>query len=161
MPEQVPLLLESFFVENLTYQARQNFDRTQPPNESVRVDVKALSHKDDANRFMTRLHVSVGLPESRNPRCELNMDLVGFFVLPPGVTGDLRNAMIALNAPSILYGVARQIVAETTGNGPWGKVFLQTVNFAHAQNAAAHAKKQPRASAVEPIVCDRPRATKK
>ncbi len=109
---------------------------------------------------MVRLEVKVGQQESSNARCELNLRLVGFFVLPEGVDAGTKLAMHSQNGPSILYGVARQIVAETTGNGPWGKVFLPTMNFVAA--AGGRAAAQPEQVEPEPTaVADRPASKKR
>jgi len=160
MRPRAPLELESFFVEALSYRAREGFDLRQKPLERVDATTNSLQHKDDPNRFMVRLEVKVGQQESSNARCELNLRLVGFFVLPEGVDAGTKLAMHSQNGPSILYGVARQIVAETTGNGPWGKVFLPTMNFVAA--AGGRAAAQPEQVEPEPTaVADRPASKKR
>jgi preprotein translocase subunit SecB len=157
-PPQTPLQLESFFVEALTYRAREGFDLRQVPLERVDVNVNSLQHKDSPNRLMVRLEVKIGQQESSNARCELDLRLVGFFVLPEGLDAGLKAAMHSQNAPSILYGVARQIVAETTGNGPWGKVFLPTMNFVAAAGGKAGTAQPAPKEQDAPVVSDKPSA---
>ncbi|MCX6842614.1 MAG: protein-export chaperone SecB [candidate division WOR-3 bacterium] len=161
MNPQVPLQLESFFVEALTYRAREGFDVKLPPCERVDVTPNVLLHKETPSRFMVRLEVRVGQQESSNARCELDLRLVGFFVLPEGLEPKIRAAMLVQNAPSILYGVARQVVTETTSNGPWGKVFLPTMDFvamaANQARTAVAAKTKPDC----PVVSDKPASTKR
>ena len=156
MPPQVPLQLENYFVESLTFQAKPGFDRSKPHSEQLDVKFSPLAHKEDPNRMMVRLDVAVAQRGSVNPPCELSLTLVGFFVLPDGLDEGMKSAMITLNAPSILYGVARQIVAETTGNGPWGKVFLPTFNFIDMTQKPLPSKASARAAAGVPVVSDKP-----
>lgn len=155
-PPQTPLQLESFFVEALTYRAREGFDLRQVPLERVDVNVNSLQHKDSSTRFMVRLQVKIGQQESSNARCHLDLMLVGFFVIPEGLAPEMKMAMHGQNAPSILYGVARQIVAETTGNGPWGKVFLPTMNFVAAAGAKAGTARPASSEQDAPVVSDKP-----
>jgi preprotein translocase subunit SecB len=159
-PPQTPLQLESFFVEALAYRAREGFDLRQAPLERVDVNVNSLQHKDSSTRFMVRLQVKVGQQESSNARCDLDLMLVGFFVIPEGLPPEMKTAMHGQNAPSILYGVARQIVAETTGNGPWGKVFLPTMNFVAASGGRVTAQPE-QAEEVAASAADRPPSKKR
>ena len=156
MPD-VPLQLESFFVESLTYRARQEFDRKRPPLESVTPSVVGpFVHRDSKLRFMTRLEVKVEQREYMNSRCELEVTLVGFFRLVAKLDKGTEGAMVAQNAPAILYGIARQLVAETTGNGPWGKVFLPTFDFTRPKTTAPHAVSQ-----ADVVARDAPRRAKR
>lgn len=156
MSLQTPLQLESYFVEQLTYEARQGFDQAKPPHEQLDVNVEAKQHRQARDRIMVRLRLTLGAGESRNPRCLLDLRLVGFFVLAAGLEEKLRNAMISQNAPSILYGIARQIVAETAGNGPWGKIFLGTANFAAMSTGAPQTAVSAQSKSRPPVAHDRP-----
>ncbi len=161
MEARTPLQLEAFFTEALSYQARQGFDATRAPRERVDVSHSEFALKDAPNHIMVRLKVRIGQQEEWNARCELELKLVGFFRLPEELDPRLSDAMRTQNAPSILYGVARQIVAETTGNGPWGKVFLPTVNFVAMAAKKAPPVRPARAAADSPVVSDRPASAKR
>jgi preprotein translocase subunit SecB len=154
------LLLEAYHVESLSYRMREGFDQKQLPLERVDVKSDSFLRKDAPNRFMVRLEVKVGQKDGSNARCELDLKVVGFFALADGLDQPMQLAMHSQNAPSILYGVARQIVAETTGSGPWGKVFLPTMNFVAASGGRAAA--QPEQVAPEATtVADRPASRKR
>ncbi|MEO0050518.1 MAG: protein-export chaperone SecB [candidate division WOR-3 bacterium] len=123
-----PLLhLDGFFIERLNYQALPTFNREQPPRETLSVDYSI--NKGRENSYMLRLTIELGKGVEDNARCQLHLSIIGFFTIEEEIDERTRVNMLFLNAPSILYGIARQVVAETTGNGPWGKVFLPTVNF--------------------------------
>ena len=156
MNPQVPLQLEAYHVESLSYRMREAFDQKQVPLEQVDVKSDSFQHKDSPNRFMVRLEVKVGQKDGSNARCELDLSVVGFFVLPEGLDRTMQLAMHGQNAPSILYGVARQVVAETTGNGLWGKVFLPTMNFVAAAGGKVDAAQQAPKEQDAPVASDKP-----
>jgi preprotein translocase subunit SecB len=153
-----PLQLNAFFVENLTYRATPSpeFDPSKKPEERHSVDHNVTPN--DAGGFTVRLVVQVTAEPGRNCRGRLSLTLIGFFTLAEGTDEKLKNVLLNQNAPSILYGIARQIVAETTGNGPWGKIFLGTTNFVEVVKAKA--KPAVAARTGNSIVSDKPRARK-
>ncbi len=161
MDPQVPLQLESFFVEALSYRARETFDLKQKPLERVDVTTTSLQRNDAPTRFMVRMQVKIGQQGSSNARCDLDLRLAGFFALPEGLDKTMQLAMHSQNAPSILYGVARQVVAETTGNGPWGKVFLPTMSFVAAAKGAVGIPRSEPTDHEAAVVSDKPATTKK
>ena len=156
MNPQVPLQLEAYHVESLSYRMREGFDQKQVPLERVDVKSDSFQHRDSLNRFMVRLEVKIGQKDGSNARCELDLRVIGFFVLPEGLDKTMQLAMHGQNAPSILYGVARQIVAETTGNGPWGRVFLPTMNFVAAAGGKAGAAQPAPSEQGASVVSDKP-----
>jgi preprotein translocase subunit SecB len=152
-----PLLLNVFFVENLSYRAAltSEFDPTKKSEELHGVDYDVTPN--GAGGFTVRLRVQVSAEPGKNCRGRLKLSLIGFFTLADGIDERLKNVMLTQNAPSILYGIARQIVAETTGNGPWGKIFLGTVNFLELAQAKDRAKPEGTPQAENPVVSDKPR----
>jgi preprotein translocase subunit SecB len=155
-----PLLLNAFFVESLTYRAAPapEFDLTKKPKERHSVDYNVVPN--DAGGFTVRLGVQVGAEPGQNCRGRLTLSLIGFFTLGEGTDEKLKNVMLNQNAPSILYGIARQIIAETTGNGPWGKIYLGTVDFIEVAKAKERARPVT-AQADNPVVSDKPRTQKR
>ena len=83
--------------------------------------------------------------------------LWGQFLFAPDASQELMDTLVPLNQLSILYGVARGIVAVCTGTSPAGSFTLPTVNFhklieAKQQATQAHVgppKKRRRAIAAK------------
>ncbi len=124
-----PLQLSNYFIEKLEYEALQGFNPATPAAEELVVDPDVYPIPNKPHDYMVRLRVSlVGSPRS-NSRCRLHFSLVGFFHVAEQAPKKLRDQMVFGNAPLILFGIARQVAAETTANGPYGKVILGTVNF--------------------------------
>ena len=160
-----PLQLSNYFVEKLDYEALPGFNMAQPGTEALAVDPDVYPIPDKPHEFMVRLRVSLAGPPKSNSRCRLSFSLVGFFHVDEKASEKLRNEMVFGNAPLVLFGIARQVAAEATANGPYGKVILGTVNFTEVfkRKAAAGRDKLPDAVADAPNrqVHAKPRRPKK
>jgi preprotein translocase subunit SecB len=129
MSERPPLLLSNYFIEKLDYEAMPGFNPAEPGAEVMAVDPDVYPVPDKPDTFMVRLRVALTGPPKSNSRCRLSLSLVGFFQVDAKAPEKLRSDTIFGNAPLILFGIARQVAAETTANGPYGKIILGTVNF--------------------------------
>jgi len=58
-----------------------------------------------------------------------SMQIIGFFEVHPKWPKAKVEELVKINGPSVLYGAAREILAYTTGRGPWGSILLPSVNF--------------------------------
>jgi preprotein translocase subunit SecB len=151
---QPPLLLSNYFVEKLEYEALPGYNPAVPGAEELVVDPDVYPVHDKPNVYMVRLRVALVGPPKSNSRCRLSFRLVGFFHVDEKATEKLRNEMVFGNAPLILFGIARQVAAETTANGPYGKVILGTVNFVEIFRRKATAVQESAAASFK--VSDKP-----
>lgn len=83
-------------------------------SENYRVDMQVLVGKAAAAR---------GFPY------RMRLRLSGIFSFAPATPPNVRERMINVNGPAILYGVARGVVGEATATGPRGKYVLPSINF--------------------------------
>ena len=127
--QKPPLLLSNYFVEALEYVALRAFNPAAAGEEVLSVDPDIYPIPDKPHDFMVRLRVALAGPPNSNSRCRLSFSLVGFFHVDENVPEKVKNEMVFGNAPLILFGIARQVAAEITANGPYGKIILGTVNF--------------------------------
>jgi len=154
-----PLLLSNYFVEKLHFEALPKFDPNLPDAGAMSVDPDVFNVPNQPHDYMVRLGVSLSAPAGSNTRCRLNFSLIGFFRVDEAVPDKLRNEMVYGNAPLILFGIARQLAAEITANGPYGKVILGTVNFTEIFRRKA-AEAAPKAAGSDEFkVSDKPVAT--
>ena len=154
--QKPPLLLSNYFVEKLDYEALPGFNPAEPGAEVMAVDPDVYPVPDKADMYMVRLRVALAGPPKSNSRCRLSLSLVGFFQVDTKAPEKLRSDMVFGNAPLILFGIARQITAETTANGPYGKIILGTVNFVEILKRKAAGRPEP--TAVEFSVSEKPAA---
>jgi preprotein translocase subunit SecB len=67
------------------------------------------------------------------------LKLTGFFCFVEGTDEEIINKMIGPSGLSILYGVARGVVAQVTGNSWHGKFILPSMNFIELMKGKAQA----------------------
>ena len=57
------------------------------------------------------------------------VQVVGIFQVDSGYAADNRAALVAANAPAVLFGMAREMLTNVTARGPYPAVCLPTVTF--------------------------------
>lgn len=145
-----PLRLENCFTEELTVKTNPSFAPgvEKKKEGKLQCEVELAGNKNDPSKFRVGLSVSVE-PSMEYPALDpylIQVKITGVF----GFSGDLpseetMHRMVSLNGSSILYGIARGLVIEVTGNGRWGKYILPAVNFVQlleqqSQKQKVHAK---------------------
>lgn len=135
-----------------------HLDFRPPPAREMRVtqvrcnfDYGVGTHKTDANRY--RLTLRFDCHEAADDKTEVGnavkAEISGFFRFPEGTEKKQMEALIRVNGVSILYGILRGIVANSTGVFPNGKFLLPTimpqdiVKQVEAEKAAASKKNKP------------------
>jgi len=127
------LQLDGYIAEELSY--RFNRQLKQKPNTAfvsrVGVDFDVKENKEDKDQFLIVQMIQVNRREEdfKKSRYQINMRLLGRFRFESGIKEDVKNRMIFNNGPSILYGIARGIVAQLTGALGTEKFILPAVNF--------------------------------
>lgn len=135
-----PLQLESYFVAESHIVAQVEFEAPETPEElatrvqnALHVGVKLFDSQDDSSRRAIELSVSLREESQINLPYAVTLAVVGFFRLAPEYRpddsahhADLWN----INAPSVLYGVAREILSSFTCRGPYPSICLPSVTFA-------------------------------
>ena len=127
------LKLDDIVVESL--HLRTEFQAPHPevgvddaPIPEVSVDILQAA---DELRFMIPMTIRLNRQKSDRARFGYSLDLrvLGFFSFLAGTDAHHVAHLIRLNAPAILYGVARGIAAQALALTPAGRVFLPSVNF--------------------------------
>jgi len=155
------LLLSNYFVEKLEFEALPKFNPALPDAGILTVDPDVFKVPNQPYDYMVRLRVGLSAPPGSNARCRLNFSLIGFFHVDEKAPEKIRNEMVYGNAPLILFGIARQLAAEMTANGPYGKVILGTVNFTEIFRRKA-AEAAPKAAGSDEFkVSDKPAASRR
>jgi len=74
----------------------------------------------------------------------LNLRILGYFSFPAGTSDQHVAHLIRLNAPAILYGVARGIAAQALALTSVGRVFLPSVNFVEIMKQRSERRRRSR-----------------
>lgn len=129
------LQLNNFFADFLSVKTNPFFDpkiKEGVISGKIKCSMEIGIPKDGVQvPYKVSLDVSVD-PATKKPALEpyaVKIKIVGFFTFKGEITNDQREKMLKLNGATILYGVARGIIAQTTGGGFHGKYILPAVNF--------------------------------
>lgn len=135
-----PLQLESYFVAESHIVAQVEFEAPETPEElitrvqdALHVGVKLFDSQDDSSRRALELSVSLHEENQNALPYLVTLTVVGFFRLAPEYRPDDKAHLADLwdiNAPSVLYGVAREILSSFTCRGPYPSICLPSVTFA-------------------------------
>ncbi|MBK8809169.1 MAG: protein-export chaperone SecB [Acidobacteria bacterium] len=142
---QANLQLENYFVEELTF-------RVKPINKGIKTGVELLGsdlnaevtigqNKSDPLKKLCRL--TIGLDgKSKSLPFEFKITLLGFFGLKEDCPEELREKLLQITAPSILFTATRELLLMVSSRSGIGPVMLPTVVFPGAE--AVRPKRTPR-----------------
>jgi preprotein translocase subunit SecB len=142
------LRLDDIVVESL--RLRTNFRTPRSIGGSaespvLEVSVDILQAGNDL-RFLISMTIRLNRQKADLDRFgyALDLDVLGFFSFPEGTSEHHVAHLIRLNAPSILYGVARGIAAQALALTPAGRVFLPSVNFVEIMKQRSERRRRSR-----------------
>lgn len=127
-----PLKLYSYFCSEISFSANPDFDPAKPVE--LKIAEFSCNHKVEPVKGAER-HYQVGLSvkhqisKKSNSPCSFGVELIGFFEIAEAFPAEKREQAVRINAPSVLFGIAREIVRSVTTHGPFNAVILPTVSF--------------------------------
>lgn len=140
------LRIDQYFVDELRVKVNPKFRESKETPESKLTASLSIKRKGSLPEFMIVIELEVnGAAEDFhvNPYYVF-LKITGYFSFIEGTGEPVIERMIALNGPAILYGIARGIVAQATGNCVHDKFILPTVNFVEVTKEKARTKKNAR-----------------
>ena len=142
---QAQLNIKEYFVDEISIKTNSEFQKKNLTSGSVKVDFDIRRNPSNTLEFMISLTILLNDEEADFCEAEycILLKLTGFFVFAAGTTEETINRMIGPNGLSILYGIARGIVAQSTGNCWHGKFILPSLNFMEILKARAEQLGQP------------------
>lgn len=136
-----PIDIIDYRVVEISVKQNPDFDRntTFKPDFNIATDFYINTETDPVARLvMTVKHKKK--PSSNQPY-KMTLLIEGLFSYQPDVEREELEQFLQLNATSILYGLARGTVSQTTAIMTNGKVLLPTVNFYNARQKKTSPKK--------------------
>ena len=127
---QALLDIEQFFVHEIIVKENPKYKpkKIQEGETNVAFNIK---RKGSERLFRIYMTVQVGKLKKvtiTNPY-HISLKLTGYFRFLEDTDEETISKMISLNGSSILYGVARGVVAQATANCMYGKFILPAINF--------------------------------
>lgn len=124
-----PLHLEHYFLQALRFETKENFDRDQMALMPAPEDLKWNLENRDAEDGIFAFRLTLQLPpENERFAYAFEIILTGIFKVDGKYEGDTQKIADA-NAPAVLFGAAREIIASVTGRGHFPALSLPTVHF--------------------------------
>lgn len=144
------LQLENYVVSDLTFKCNETSEDSQKLSPRIGMGFTVKSHSSDEDRFLITMEIDVNKPDRGRrrarqlPKVQIHVVLYGWFRFNKGLETEVKHKMIHTNGSSILYGVARGIVAQLTGSLGFTRLVLPSVNIQAIieRHAKAQAGKQ-------------------
>ena len=137
-----PLFLKHYFIANLSVKANPDFAsftdakqfqhaiETAEGNLGAEVEIAKNPENDRDWKVGLKIHHA----SSGEKFCAyfIDIELVGFFEMHSSVPSEKVPALVAANAPALLFSAARELVMLITGRGPLPPLCLPSVTFVDA-----------------------------
>lgn len=137
-----PLHLTDYFITELLFTANSKFDPKQEvpiQPDDFQIGIETLPTKDDPRHWQVVLKLQHQPPAEANVPCRLTVEIVGYFVVMEGIKEDCIERLVQTNGPSMLYGILREVVRDTSARGPYPPVMLPSTSFYKAEAPAVPA----------------------
>ena len=128
---QALLDITEYHVDNVEIRANPDYKECDVASGNIKVDFDIKQNNDNPLLFMITLFIELNNSKKALSSAEykIKFDITGYFSFSEGTPEETVDKMIAPSGLSILYGVARGVLAQITGNFKHGKFILPTLNF--------------------------------
>lgn len=102
-------------------------------NISLRASPEFARGNEDPSLWRVSLGVSFGGEGDRKLHYTGRIKVVGLFRVQEDVPSEKQQLLVAINAPSILYSMSREIIASLTARSFYGAFMIPSVSFADSR----------------------------
>lgn len=158
------LLLDHYYLDELSFTVSDDYnfepgvDEPQLLPKDLDVKVESARNPEDPLQWMFKLGVDLENKESRFPY-NFSIKLTGFFDVSKDCSETLADRLAVINAPSILYASARELLAVVSGRSRFLTIFLPSVSFFEPPEAKAEVS--PADTKADPVKARKKSAGKK
>lgn len=132
-----PLQLTDYWLDSISLRTNREYEPDKPADLKVDhihvdVDVQRMNSDEPGKNgtfWLVSLKIRQDVPEGKNIPYEFSLELAGVIAAHPSLNGDRLEKQIEVNGPSMLFGIAREVVRAATGRGPFAPVILPSANF--------------------------------
>lgn len=128
------LRLDQYYIEELRFSLDDDYQYEEMDKEprltaeDLDVEVQPFRNPDNPLEWYFKLRVQLDDKNGKFPYV-FSIQLAGFFEISDDCPEDMIEPLALINAPSILYAAAREILVTTTARSRYLSVFLPTVRF--------------------------------
>jgi len=127
-----PLQLKHYFVADLRFTAVTQFDpakEVELKEELLVVEPICKREREESLQWQVTLNLKLDAPVGSNIPYKFAIFVVGIFEVHPNFPRDKSERMVHTNAPSVLFGILREVVRDLTMRGPYSGLILPSVSF--------------------------------
>jgi preprotein translocase subunit SecB len=138
------LNLDEYFVDEISVKANTNYIEDEVVSGAIK-EPEFFIQRNSENGLKFLVSMTIDVNREREDfeatNYQIHVKINGFFSFVEGTDEEMINKMIAPSGLSILYGVARGVVAQFTANCRYGKFLLPSLNISAILKAKANAEK--------------------
>jgi len=133
MIELSPIQIEHYILRKLSFSVLESFDFKNPPHElkpdDLTIEVLPFRNKKNSRRWMFNLDICYEPKKDQNSPYAFEIHLSGIFAVDSKTPKGKARDLVMVNAPSLLYSIAREILSSTSAEAPWERLILPTVQL--------------------------------
>ena len=125
------LNIYEYYVDNIDVRVNYGYKESELKTGHINVDFDIKQNKERPLDFMISMLIELNKSDAAFASGEYRilLNVSGYFSFLEGTSEETVHKMIAPSGLSILYGIARGVVAQVTGNCKYGKYILPSLNF--------------------------------
>jgi preprotein translocase subunit SecB len=127
------LHLTDYFITDLHLSANSKFDSNQEMSlnfDDFKATLDLAKAPAENNRsWQIILKLQHQPPAEANVPYRFAAEIVGLFVVVDAVPEDYIDKLVRTNGPSMLYGILREVIRDTTARGPYSPILLPSTSF--------------------------------
>lgn len=135
--KQAPLQLLDYYMTSLSVRANPAFHPEKMVDldyESIQVTHTVTLHSDQDSEkvgsiWCIGLTIQQALPKEKNIPYGYDLNLMGYIAVHPDIQGESLTRVIHTNGPSMLFGVAREMIKSVTSKGPFAATVIPSTTF--------------------------------
>jgi preprotein translocase subunit SecB len=158
-----PLRLKGYWLTEVSIRTNPSYniegELANSPDVQLKGEVTRARRDDDAREWKVDLRISLSEAEKPLPY-QVTIGATGIFEVLPGFPDDVLERLVAVNAPAVLFGSMREIVAQITSRGPYDQLILPSVTFIDERPRQQETPSVPELTEQKPIPKRRVRKTK-
>ena len=127
------LQLDRYLVDDLVFKCNKQVvaKNDELANRTISIDFDVKENTKNKNLFLLEMKVDLNEGQELNKVAmyQIHLHLLGWFHFTAELDANAKAKMLATNASSMLYGVARTVVADLTGSLGPERYILPTLNL--------------------------------
>ncbi len=127
-----PLQLTAYFVTEFHFTLNTTFKGEKPLElklDELTVVTDCKSAPDDPRRWVVTMELKYQPATDTNTPYIFSLGMIGMFEVSPKFDEARIERIVCTNGPSVLFGIAREIIRQQTARGPEGPFLLPSASF--------------------------------